>query len=102
MAATLAAPVDETLAPIFRADAAREDKLTRVRYVEDSGDQPKPPKGPKRLEVPAELPGAGAPRVTLPPTTAPPKEREAALNNLSMVEQSGFVLVAFAVSGCSK
>src|SRR5262249_47417365 len=39
-------------------------------------------KGIKRLEVPAELPGAGAPRVVLPPTTAPAKEREAAINKL--------------------
>src|SRR5262249_8316213 len=40
------------------------------------------PLGPRRLQVPSELPGAGTPRVTLPPTTAPPKEREAAIDRL--------------------
>src|SRR6185369_950952 len=43
---------------------------------------PQPRRLPQRLIVPPELPGAGAPRVTLPPTTAPPKEREAAINKL--------------------
>src|SRR5207302_1663225 len=41
-----------------------------------------PPTKPERLKVPPELPGAGGPRVTLPPTTAPAKEREAAINKL--------------------
>src|SRR4051794_24152184 len=48
-------------------------------------EQPTPPSSrppPRRLEVPPELPGAGAPRVTLPPTTAPARERESALNKL--------------------
>ncbi len=37
---------------------------------------------PRRLQVPPELPGAGVPRVTLPPTTAPRQEREAAIDKL--------------------
>lgn len=37
---------------------------------------------PRRLDVPPELPGAGGPRVTLPPTTAPRKERDAAIDKL--------------------
>jgi cobalt-zinc-cadmium efflux system outer membrane protein len=36
----------------------------------------------RRLEVPRELPGAGTPRVTLPPTDAPAEVREAAINKL--------------------
>src|SRR5262245_52345213 len=36
----------------------------------------------QRLRVPAELPGAGAPRTQLPPSTAPAREREAAIDQL--------------------
>ena len=66
------APVETNLRLVSSRDAIRGEQ----------SDQPKPLKGPKRLDVPSELPGAGAPRVILPPTSAPPKEREAVLNKL--------------------
>ena len=62
-------------------DAIRGEGLVQASVAAKA--DPKPPvKGPKRLDVPPELPGAGAPRVVLPPTTAPAKEREVAFNKL--------------------
>src|SRR5439155_7226281 len=68
----------------MKSDSRVTATLGSPQSFEES-EQPKqatPGKSTKRLEVPADLPCAGSPRYVLPPTTAPLKDREAALAKL--------------------
>lgn len=70
----LPAPAEAEKAGKESADDPKKDKK---KEPEDREGGP-----PQRLRVPPELPGAGGPKTVLPPSTAPAKEREAAIDRL--------------------